>query len=164
MKQFHVSRLSISILTAVLAVVAYVAAQQSSTTGNPQEAWKAPERASMRKNPVAADEAAIAAGKLLYAQECLSCHGTQGKGDGPAASGLTENPGNLSSPAMWDQTDGALFWKITTGKKPMPTEEFRLTPEQRWQVVDYVRTLAPGKPGQKMNDSGTSTDSVAKPK
>jgi mono/diheme cytochrome c family protein len=107
------------------------------------EEWKAPERASRKKNPISADAASIAKGKTLYVKECLSCHGPAGKGDGPAAKDLEKSPGDLSSPKMKQQTDGSLFWKITEGKKPMPSYEKIFTEEQRWQVVNYIRTLTP---------------------
>ena len=55
---------------------------------------------------------------------------------------LKRSPGNLADPKMWEQTDGALFWKITEGKALMPN--FKVwTEEQRWQVILYLRTLAP---------------------
>ncbi len=105
--------------------------------------WVAPTRASKKKNPIPADSTSIALGKKVYIRECLSCHGQTGKGDGPAAQGLERHPGNLSDPKMWEQTDGALFWKVTEGRKPMPTSEKLLTEEERWHVVNYMRTLAP---------------------
>lgn len=108
-----------------------------------QEEWKAPARAARKPNPVPADEKSVAAGKAVYAKECYSCHGTTGKGNGPAAKDLEKSPGDLSNPKVWNETDGALFWKITTGKKPMASYEKLLTDEQRWQVINYVRTLAP---------------------
>lgn len=104
--------------------------------------WKAPSRASRRKNPIPADAKSIAAGKVVYAGQCLSCHGLEGKGDGPAARGINPKPRNLSDPAIQEQTDGSMFWKIAEGKAPMPTFEKLLKPEQRWKVINYVRTFA----------------------
>ncbi len=112
-------------------------------------------RASRRANPVPADAAAIAAGKALYTQHCFSCHGVAGRGDGPAAKDLERSPGDLSKPAMWDQTDGALFWKLTEGKKPMPTFATLTTETQRWQIIDYVRTLAPKPAGTAASQPAT---------
>jgi mono/diheme cytochrome c family protein len=80
---------------------------------------------------------------LLYVKECASCHGTAGKGDGPAAKDLERKPGDLSSPKLTDQTDGALFWKLTEGNKPMPSMREVFSEEDRWTVINYVRTLAP---------------------
>lgn len=119
----------------------------SSDTGKNDE-WKAPERASRKKNPIPADVNSTAAGKVVYVKECLSCHGATGKGDGPSAKDLEKTPGDLSNPKLWEQSDGALFWKITTGKKPMASYEKLLTEEQRWHVINYIRTLA-SKPGEK---------------
>jgi mono/diheme cytochrome c family protein len=110
--------------------------------------WDVPASAEARQNPVPADAKAVAAGKSTYDHNCTACHGTLGKGDGPAAPYLQTQPGNLSDPAMWKYSDGNLFYKITEGRSPMPTYRTMLTDEQRWQVVDYVRTLAP-KPADK---------------
>ena len=112
--------------------------------------WKAPARAAKKKNPVAADDKSIAAGKEVYIRQCLSCHGESGHGDGPAAKDLNPKPHNLGAPAVVEQTDGALFWKITEGKKPMPSFEKLINEDERWEVINYVRTFAPPstKPAQ----------------
>lgn len=124
-----------------LFTVAMASAQDAK--GPATNEWVVPVRAAKKKNPVAADEAALAKGKALYVKECLSCHGTVGKGDGPAVKDLEKKPGDLSSPKLWEQSDGALFFKLTEGRKPMPSVEQTFTEEQRWQVINYVRTFAP---------------------
>ena len=130
----------------MLAVLAFVSATAVLSThlraedAKPGE-WKAPARAAKKKNPVASDDKSIAAGKTVYVGNCLACHGKTGKGDGPSAAGLEPHPGDLSSSKVQDQTDGELFWKVTVGRKPMPTYEKTLSEEQRWQVVNYLRTL-----------------------
>ncbi len=43
----------------------------------------------------------LARGKALYAQICATCHGAEGKGDGPAAKGLNPKPRNFTEPAGW---------------------------------------------------------------
>ena len=111
---------------------------------NPPDQWNAPARASRKKNPVAADDKSVAAGKVVYAAQCLSCHGPAGHGDGTAAKDLNPKPRNLSEPAIQNQTDGSMFWKITTGKAPMPTFEKLIGEGDRWNVINYVRTLAQG--------------------
>lgn len=105
--------------------------------------WVAPASAARKRNPVPADGKSIDAGKQLFTANCLACHGAMGNGDGPAAAALDHHPGVLSDPKMWSETDGALFWKITEGNTPMPTFRDALTADQRWQVIDYIRTLAP---------------------
>ena len=109
--------------------------------GKGQQEWKAPARAARKKNPIPADEKSIAAGKKVYVAQCLSCHGEAGKGDGPAAKDLNPKPRNLSDPKIQEQSDGSIFWKLTEGKAPMPTFSKLLSEDERWQVINYVRTL-----------------------
>jgi mono/diheme cytochrome c family protein len=110
-----------------------------------QEEWKAPIRASKRKNPIPADDKSVARGKELYAQNCLSCHGALGKGDGPAAKDLPKKVQDLADPKTVSESDGALFWKITEGKAPMTSYEKLLPEEDRWHLVNFLRKLAPPK-------------------
>ena len=110
--------------------------------GGIAEEWEAPARAAGIKNPVAAHQESIAAGKAIYQGWCLACHGNMGKGNGPAAYALERPPSDLSMPMMWKHSDGALFWKITEGRPPMPSFKKLLTDHERWQVVNYIRILA----------------------
>jgi mono/diheme cytochrome c family protein len=105
--------------------------------------WVAPARANRQKNPVASSAESLAQGKKVFTANCMSCHGPEGKGDGPAAKDLQKKPGNLSDSKLWKQADGALFWKVTEGKAPMPTFEKLISEEDRWHVINFVRTLSP---------------------
>jgi mono/diheme cytochrome c family protein len=129
-------RLLISLTIIFVAVVLSFGQDQA-------EKWMAPARAAAKKNPVAANETSIALGRKIYERQCLACHGVKGKGDGPAAAHLEKRPGNLSSPKLWQQSDGALFWKVNEGHKPMPTFKNIMSDEERWPVINYIRTLAP---------------------
>ena len=108
--------------------------------------WKAPARAARKKNPLPADEKSLAVGKDVYTHQCFSCHGAGGKGDGPAAKDLNPRPHDLGAANVAGQSDGALFWKITEGRKPMPSFEKLISEDERWHVINYVRTLAPPPP------------------
>ena len=105
------------------------------------EEWEAPARAARIASPVAADQRSITAGKAIYQGQCAACHGNMGKGNGPAAIALERRPSDLSMPMMREHSAGALFWKITEGRRPMPSFEKLLTDHERWQVVNYIRTL-----------------------
>jgi mono/diheme cytochrome c family protein len=146
---------------AVLVALACLTGVTAALWAAANEPWVAPARASRKANPVPVDDQSLAAGKVLYAKNCLSCHGATGVGNGPAAKDLEKSPGDLSKPAMWDQTDGALFWKITTGRKPMPSFETLTTETERWQTINYVRTFAP-KPASSQPSSPPSSQPSAK--
>ena len=129
------------LLAAALVATAWVGVEQTATADD-QPPWDAPARAARKKNPVPSDDGSIAAGKAVYVKECLQCHGALGKGDGPASKDLNPKPHDLSAEVVGKQTDGALFWKLTEGRKPMPSYEKTLTEAQRWQAINFVRTLS----------------------
>ena len=106
-----------------------------------KEKWAAPAAEARKKNPVAVNDSSVAAGQKVYLKRCVECHGKTGNGDGPDAAELGIHPAKLSNPAIQQQTDGELFWKITVGKKPMPKYGTRLSATDRWNVVNYLRTL-----------------------
>ena len=105
-------------------------------------AWVAPKEADALINPVKNNVAATAEGKTLYTQYCTVCHGDKGKGDGLAGMALTPKPTNHSSQKCQSQTDGAIYWKLTNGRPPMAPYKDIFKDEQRWALVNYIRTLA----------------------
>ena len=106
--------------------------------------WAAPKDADNVKNPFAGNAASAADGKSLYIANCGPCHGDKGRGDGPAAQGLNPKPADHTSVAMQSQTDGAIFWKLSEGKAPMPGYKKIFSEQQRWSLINYIRTLAKG--------------------
>jgi mono/diheme cytochrome c family protein len=123
-----------TIAGAIIFLFAFTPMQQS-------EEWIAPATANVMKNPFASNEQSIAAGKIIYTKSCYDCHGKKGKGDGPKSGDLDKNPKDFTKAIFQKQTDGSIFWKITEGRKPMPTFKKDLTDEERWKVINYVRTL-----------------------
>ena len=103
--------------------------------------WTAPATAEKEKNPIASDAASIEAGKTIYKKSCYDCHGKKGKGDGPKSAELDKNPQDFTKDVFQKQSDGVLFWKITEGRKPMPSFKHDLNKDQRWQVINYIRTM-----------------------
>jgi mono/diheme cytochrome c family protein len=104
--------------------------------------FPAPASADTIINPFKGSATATLEGQKIYTQYCVTCHGSKGKGDGIAAPGLSKPPADHTSTFVQSQKDGAIFWVITMGNAPMPTYLKTLTVTQRWQVVNYIRTLA----------------------
>ena len=87
------------------------------------------------------DEFSIARGKKSYKLECMRCHGKKGKGDGVSAIKIEKTVSDLTSDYVQSQTDGELFWKISEGRKPMPLAKRTLTDDQRWDIINFIRTF-----------------------
>jgi mono/diheme cytochrome c family protein len=110
--------------------------------------WSAPQQARQMPNPVPATPQTIAAGMNIYMDRCQNCHGEYGNGKGSRADKLSVQPSDFTDAhAMSSQTDGELFWKISEGHKPMPSFKKKLTEEERWQLVDFIRTFSQGAGG-----------------
>jgi mono/diheme cytochrome c family protein len=110
--------------------------------GQHDPGWVVPESAAKQKNPIPANSESAARGEEVFKTNCVVCHGSEGKGNGPAAAGLTPRPADLASPEVQKQSDGALHWRIDVGHKGMPAFKKQLTNKQIWDVINYVRTLA----------------------
>ncbi len=105
-----------------------------------QEKWVAPASAKSLKNPFSGNSS-INKGKSIYKTRCVVCHGDKGKGDGPAGKALNPPPADHTAAAVQSQTDGELFWKISEGRGPMVGWKLILSEEERWHLVNYLRTL-----------------------
>ena len=109
--------------------------------------WELPEGASRTKNVVASSVESISKGKDLYLApdkgNCIFCHGETGAGNAENLPKLRRKPADLTDKErMISMTDGEVFWKISKGIDGiMPAGERRMTEEERWHVVNYVRTL-----------------------
>lgn len=96
-----------------------------------------------RRPAVTYHAGSVAEGARLYHQHCAACHGPTGAGDGPAGRGLPRPPANLRSGHTGQHTAGDLFWWITHGipAAGMPAFADRLSEEQRWDIINFVRAL-----------------------
>lgn len=105
--------------------------------------WVVPEAAQKAKNPTEkTNKANLAVGKTLFSKQCQSCHGKEGFGDGSKAKEMKGEMGDFSSEKFQSQTDGTLFYKITTGHGDMPAFDKKIPDaEDRWLIVNYIRTL-----------------------
>jgi mono/diheme cytochrome c family protein len=94
--------------------------------------WTAPLSEASRENPVANRPDAVAGGKKLFQQRCSVCHADDGTG--------TNRGPNLTTSRVQRQSDGELFWQISSGNTRSGMPGFSFLPElQRWQLVLYLR-------------------------
>lgn len=106
------------------------------------------------RNPLDSSEAVIAAGKALYDMYCDHCHGPKGEGNGKVAEGVAIDPAqpdvkkgnyngvpNYKSDALRNITEGHIFHVITYGKNLMWPHGSQISPEDRWKIAKYVKTL-----------------------
>jgi len=100
------------------------------------------------RNPLPDTPEVIAEGAVLFAANCRACHGSEGRGDGPAGENLSPRPSDLTHILQAPLArDGYLFWAISEGGKQfgtaMPAFNKILDEQARWQIVHYLRTLEP---------------------
>ena len=124
----------------ILLVITFLICNRSELFAQ-DESWVAPKSANDMKNPFAGDESATAKGKMMFNQMCAICHGMKGDGTGGGGVSLNPKPTDFLSIKVKDETDGAIFWKMTEGKPPMASYKDMLTEDQRWQLVTYIRQL-----------------------
>jgi mono/diheme cytochrome c family protein len=111
--------------------------------------------ASTLKSPLDSTVTVLAEGKILYETYCDHCHGVKGGGDGKVASGEIKvevngemkqrsnynGVANLKSDALKGISEGHIFHVITHGKGLMWAHGSQISPEDRWKIAKYVKTL-----------------------
>jgi len=133
--------LALRLLLLVLAIAAGIAVGARTVV---DVANSPPAAAAAATNPVTPDATSVERGRSLFLANCSSCHGASGIGNGPAASGMLPGPGDLhgSVPAL---SDGTLAYRISRGEvgTEMPAFAGVLTEDDRWDLVNYLRTAFP---------------------
>ncbi|MDX1764883.1 MAG: c-type cytochrome [bacterium] len=109
--------------------------------------WMAPATEAKRKNPVAASTESAEQGRAIFATRCAVCHGTGGKGDGFLAPTLEPKPTDLTGSLTRGHSDGDIFYKISKGRGTMPGWEATISDEDRWHIVNFIRSLSQEKIG-----------------
>ncbi|MFN2203619.1 MAG: c-type cytochrome [Caldilineaceae bacterium] len=109
-----------------------------------------PDEYAGKTSPVPADEESLSRGAQIFTQNCVVCHGETGLGDGVAAATLNPPPPAIAVTSQM-LGDDYLFWRISEGgamepfNSAMPTWKAVLNEDQRWDVINYVRSLGRGQ-------------------
>ena len=141
---------------ACFVLTAATLAHSQSTAYHQDPKWQAPSEAAAKPNPLRDHPDAAAGGQKLFRRHCAECHGDEGRGLKKAA--------DFHLPAVQQQTDGTLFWKITNGNPDRGMPSFSRLPElQRWQIVLYLRRWLRhlGKPVRKRNQSRVKRPTIS---
>lgn len=98
-----------------------------------------------KTNPLAETPSVLAEGRKLYAANCASCHGAEGRGDGPLAANLDPPPPDLAQTmSMPVSRDDFLYWTIAEGGaqfgSAMPAFKASLKPDQIWSIITALRS------------------------
>lgn len=127
----------------VVATAALLVAAISHGVARAAGAWVAPASEKTRPDPLPGDARTLDLGEKVAKVNCVPCHGSHFKGDGPAATTLNPRPADWTSKRVQDQTDGELFWKISAGRGAMPSWK-HLSEKERWAVVRFIKSLRAG--------------------
>jgi len=136
MKKTFLSLLAVAILSALVLTACGGGGGGTVTRVDPPDAYAA-------KTSPAAD---AAAGQTIYTQNCTSCHGETGLGDGPAGAALDPVPGNLQNAAK-EASDQYMLWVISEGgaaasrSASMAAYKGVLSEADIWNVIAYIKTL-----------------------
>lgn len=115
----------------------------------------APAKATSQRNALSGDKVAIDAGENLFQNICFSCHGREGRGDGPASEAVGPVADLADATRRPLMTDGQRFWLLHDGVPDSPMQTFgeSLTHRQIWSILAYVETLSqPKKPPPKSTE------------
>jgi len=91
-------------------------------------------------NPVPPTDSSLVDGEKRFNTFCVPCHGKDAKGQGPVAPKFIPPP-DLTQDFYRGRSDGYIYGTIRNGGAIMPAFGERLTPTQRWDVVNYLRKL-----------------------
>ena len=111
---------------------------------------RAPDDAKRLINPFPLSDQVLLDGERIYQTKgtCFTCHGTAGRGDGPAGLELNPRPRNFTNPRFHElRTDGEMFWVIKNGSPGTRMFSYSpsvITEEEAWKVIHYLRTLPTG--------------------
>lgn len=132
-------------------VLALLVVAGNAPAGAQYAGWFIPRGGDEEKSPLASTPDAATRGKAVFAANCARCHGPEGKGDGPASDHAADLTDDLRAEL---NPEGVLFYKVWNGHAvqlrvqvdDMPAFKDRLSRDQVWAVVEYLKVLRTPKP------------------
>ena len=135
MRTWSVLAATPGVLVGLVFIAAAAGAAQPAQVRDRDPSWLAPEDTASKTNPLAGRPQTASGGRKIFRQRCATCHDVDAHG--------TDRGPDLLAADVQAQSDGALFWKISSGNTRAGMPSFSFLPDlQRWQVVLYLRSLA----------------------
>ncbi len=120
------------LIIAILLMAVQVSAQE----------WEAPADQKAIKNPLEYNLSNVKKGKDLFYQNCKSCHGDPGKNN---VLPLVPPPVDIASDKMQKNTEGEIFYKISTGRAGMPQFKATISDDDKWRIVNFIMNFNPNR-------------------
>ena len=143
----HKFRLAL-VFSAALVTRGMFSAQQTqpASKATPSSYAAIPVEAAKQANPVKSSPESLARARKWWALDCAMCHNASGDGKGSLAADMKLKIADFTDPNTFkDRSDGEIFYLIKNGHQDMPPEGKRIKPEENWDLVNYVRSLAKTK-------------------
>jgi mono/diheme cytochrome c family protein len=120
------------LISVILLLVIHVKAQE----------WEVPADQKEIKNPLEYNLSNVKKGKDLFYQNCKSCHGDPGKNN---VLPLVPPPVDITSEKMQKNTEGEIFYKISTGRAGMPQFKTTISDDDKWRIVNFIMNFNPNR-------------------
>ncbi len=95
-------------------------------------------------NPIPFSRESAEMGRERYGYFCVMCHGPKADGNGTVGQSFYPLPANLAGAYVQKQSDGELFYKIYFGFKRHPELIYTVAGDDRWLIINYIRSLGKG--------------------
>jgi mono/diheme cytochrome c family protein len=147
-RNMFAKKFSVSLMVAAsFVLLATLSAQQTQSAPKANTAYSAiPVQAADQANPVKSSPESLARAKKWWTLDCAMCHGASGDGKGSLAADMKLKIADFTDPnTLKARSDGEIFYVIENGHQDMPPEGNRIKADDKWDLVNFVRSLAKAK-------------------